>query len=170
MSSTAEHVLGSHSGLLRINSRDDIAAAVLSMARQVRRDLIVFAPAPEPRFFNSQAVADTLVGFATAHRRNQVRFIVEDAASMLANNGRIVDVCRRLSSFVQARQVGSEHTGLSEWFLVADETGYIHQPHLERNEVRIDYHAPLEARRLRRRFEQMWERSAPIPGIQVVGL
>jgi hypothetical protein len=170
MSSATEHVLGRDGGTLRISAREDVAAAVLSMVEQVRRDLIVFFPVLDGRLFNGQALADALVGFATAHNRNRARFVVEDASSMVANNGRIVDVCRRLSSFVRARQVGPEHTGLSEWFVVADETGYVHQPHLERNEVRVDYHAPLEARFLRRRFEQMWERSAPVPGIQVVGL
>jgi hypothetical protein len=170
MDSESDHVLGERDETLHLESVEQIRQAVIELASQAQRQLIVFAPIPDPLLFNRAELADHLANLATGHARNRARFLIEDTDRFLADNGRVVDVCRRLSSFIQARRPGKDYSHIPEMFLVADNTGYLHRPQLDQRTHLANFNAPRKAKALSHRFNEMWERSEPIPGLHVLGL
>ncbi len=155
---------------LHTRTRAETGANVAALLAAAQRKVVVFAPALDQRLFNTTAVTGALARFAAQHPRNRARIVVADAAHFLRDNGRLVALCRRFSSFVLVRQVGSAHVGLTDMFLVVDDRAYLHQLHVEKPDVIGSLDAPRAAGQLMHRFEAIWEQSESIAGVSPVGL
>ncbi|RFA28336.1 hypothetical protein CAI21_12185, partial [Alkalilimnicola ehrlichii] len=73
------------------------------------------------------------------------------------NRHRLVDLIRRLSSYLEVRVMGNEYREFNESFFVADRLAYLHRPTGDRFDGRVCFHDPLAARRLLGLFDEMWE-------------
>jgi hypothetical protein len=153
-----------------LRERGEIAAQIATLVSQARREIALFAPSLDPELFNTAALDHALISLATSHRHNRARLLVEDASQVVRDNARLVQLARRLSEFVEIRQVGDEHIGLREFFVLVDREGYLHQLDLGRPECLLDLHGRREAAELARRFQEMWDRSEPIASIRTAGL
>lgn len=154
----------------QLNSRDEVRDFVVTLLQQARRNISVFAPTLDGDLFNTSQVIDVLAGFTAAHRGNLIRFLVEDADQALHQNARIVGLCRRFSDFIKMHQVDEDNFGIREQFIVVDDCGYLHQPHLDRPEFRASSDDRSETRQFLIRYERMWERSHSMPGVHTLGL
>jgi hypothetical protein len=153
-----------------LRERGEIAAQIATLVSQARREIALFAPELEPALFNTAALDHALAGFAIAHRHNRARLLVEDTQQAVRDNPRLVELARRLSEFVELRQVGEAHRGRRELFVLVDRTGYLYQRELARPECQLDLHGRREAIELAQRFQEMWDRSEPIATIRTAGL
>lgn len=153
-----------------IRDRDGIRNFIADLAEPARREIAVFAPGLDAHFFNSTRLSRALASFAARHRHNQARFLVEDGAQAMRDNDRIVALCRRLSDFIQLRQVGEEHLGIREMFVVVDRQGYLYQQDVTEPECLAHASDGKLAVELTGRFREMWERSIPVPGLLMAGL
>ena len=75
-----------------------------------------------------------------------------------------------MSDFIHIRQVGEEHTGMQDMFILVDHSGYLHQQDVARHECLVDFNGRNKAMALANRFEEMWEHGVLVPAIRTVGL
>lgn len=150
----------------REGTRDFIARLI----EAARREIDVFAPQLDPYLFNNPRLARGLAVFAARHRRNRARFLVEDTAQVIRDNDCLVDLCRRFGEAIELRMVDEAYLGIREMFVVVDRTGYLHQEDTGRFECVADAADKGQAVKLALRFEQMWDRSAPVAGLHTPGL
>ncbi|GMR04105.1 MAG: hypothetical protein BMS9Abin22_645 [Gammaproteobacteria bacterium] len=155
---------------LLIRDRDAIRDHIAVLIEQARREIAVFAPRFDSHFFNTARFAEALATFVVRHRHNQARLLVEDAQQLVQDNGRLIGLSRRLSDFIHIRQVGEEHTGMRDMFILADQNGYLHQQDVERHECLVDFNGRSKAMALASRFEEMWVHGVLVPAIRTVGL
>lgn len=153
-----------------LKSREDIRDAITALIGLARRDIMLFAPQMESYFFNGAPLGQMLASFSAAHQRNCARILVEDAAQVLRDNDRLIVLCRRFSEFIQLRQVGEEHRGYRELFLIADNVSYLHQPDITEPECVVEPAGRQYCADAKRRFNLMWDRSEPLPGLYTAGL
>jgi len=153
-----------------LKERDAIRDAIATLIGGARRDIIIFAPQMDAHYFNGSTLARSLTSFAARHRYNLARILVEDATQVLRDNDRIANLCRRMAEFVQMHQVGEEHLGLRELFIVVDGNGYLRQLDLTEPECIIEPNGRQKAAELRQRFNHMWDRSEPATGLNTAGL
>jgi hypothetical protein len=153
-----------------VRGRDAIRDQIASLIETGQREIGVCAPQLDPHLFNTPRLHRSLAGFVARHRHNRVRLLVEDAGQAVRDNDRIVDLARRLSNFLDVRQFGEQHRGIRELFVLIDHAGYLHQQDLTRLEAVSDAHGVRLAAELRRRFQEMWDRSEPIPELHTAGL
>ena len=155
---------------LLIRDRDAIRDHIAALIEQAQRDVAISAPRFDGYFFNTARFAEALAAFAIRHRHNQARLLVEDARQLVQDNGRLIGLSRRLSDFIHIRQVGEEHTGMRDMFILVDRNGYLHQQDVERHECLVDFNGKNKAMALASRFEEMWEHGVLVPAIRTVGL
>ena len=154
----------------QLNSQEEVRDFLLTLLQQARRKISVFAPTLDGNLFNTTQIIGVLASFTASHRGNLVRFLVEDADQSLHRNARVVELCRRFGDFIKMHQVDEDNFGLQEQFVVVDDCGYLHQPHLERPEFCASNDDRSETRQLTIRYERMWERSQSMPGVHTLGL
>lgn len=154
----------------RLQTRKQIHDAIAGVFQQAQRQLVLFAPFLDAQYFNTAKVEALTGEFIARRRDNHLRVLVEDARQTLLNNARLAQLAHRLPDCVRLRQVGEAHRGLRELFVVADHSGYLHQPDIERADSVTSTHAMHTAVQLARRFEQMWEQSEPAEDLNRLGL
>ncbi len=154
----------------QLNSGEEVRDFLVTLLQQARRKISVFAPTLDGDLFNTSQVIDVLASFTAFHRGNLVRFLVQDADQSLHQNARVVELCRRFGDFIKMHQVDEDNTGLQEQFVIVDNCGYLHQPHLDRPEFRASTDDRSKTQQFTIRYERMWERSQSMPGVHTLGL
>lgn len=154
----------------QLNSPEEVRDFLVTLLQQARRKISVFAPTLEGDLFNTSRVISMLASFTASHRGNLVRFLVEDADQSLHQNARVVGLCRQFGDFIKMHQVDEDNTGLQEQFVIVDDCGYLHQPHLDRPEFHASTDDRSKTRQFAIRYERMWERSQSMPGVHTLGL
>jgi hypothetical protein len=154
----------------RIHERDGVRDRIAALVEPAQRDVSIFAPQLDPYFFNTARFNQGLAAFATRHRQNHVRILVEDALQAIQDNDRLTGLCRRLSDIVSMRQVAEDHRGRRDMFVLVDRRGYLHQQEISRLDCLVNSAGSIETTMLAGKFEEMWERSEPITAVQPLGL
>lgn len=147
-----------------------VQAAVLALIERAERTLVVYAPVLAPTLLNGTAPTRALSQFATRHRHNTARVLVDDAQQALRDNDRLIGVSRRLKDAIQWRELTTEDRGGGELFLIADGRACVYLPDRLRNDGEwAETKDPLPID-LQKRFDAMWERSQPAMALSPVGL
>ena len=153
-----------------LTTRDEVRAAVAALFEQAQRQVLIFGPVLERYYFNTARIEELMGKFIARHRTNRIRILTEDTHQVLLDNARFKQLAQRLPDCLSIRQVNEMHRGLKDMFVVADRTGYVHLPDVETFDGLTSIQAPREALQFTRRFESMWEKSEPAPGLHTVGL
>ena len=153
-----------------LRGADAIQAAALALIERAERALAIYAPVLAPALLNGTAPTRALSRFATRHRHNTVRLLVDDAQHVLRDNDRLVSVVRRLRDTIKWHEVTDEDRGGSDLFLIADGRVCVYLPDRLRNDGEwAETKDPLPID-LQKRFDIMWERSQPAMALNPVGL
>lgn len=148
---------------------DNLENAV-AVARTATARLALLTRDLEPQVYGQEAFLDEVRRVATAGRYARVRILVQDSRRAVADGHKLVELARRLSSYVEIRKPHPEHRNVNEAFLIADEGALLYRKLADRYEGFADTHAPLEARMRLREFDDMWERAAPDSELRRLGI
>ena len=153
-----------------LTTRDEVRAAVAALFVQAQRQILIFGPVLERYYFNTARIEELMGKFIARHRTNRIRILTEDCQQVLRDNARLKQLAQRLPDCLSIRQVNEIHRGIKDMFVAADRIGYIHLPDVETFYGVTGTQAPRAAMQFTRRFESMWEKSEPAPGLHTVGL
>lgn len=153
--------LGETAGDYALASRDDNRRAATLLASQARRVIELFTPDLEPALYDQTAFIDALSQLAISGPRARIRILAKDFEHTVKAGHRLMELARRLSSYVELRRVHEDYRDNNETFLLADDYGLLHRRHAPRFEGTFSCKAPLEVRRLRAFFDEVWDRSEP---------
>lgn len=138
----------------------------LAMLERARRSLDVISRDLDARVYDQAHFLDRLRALAANGGRTRVRVLVRDVDAAVKSGHRLLELARRLPSFIEIRRLGSEDADFAEALLLVDNLGYLRRPVAERYEAEGCYHDPVRARELGRRFEELWSRSDSDPNFR----
>lgn len=148
-------------GRLRLEGRQAIRRASTELARQARRELVIFSRDLDPRYYDDQPFLGEIQRLALERPQLPVRALVMEPRAPISQGHRLIELARRLSSRIQIRKVGADDRDRIDAFLVADRRGYCLRPLADQREAFHAPDSPAEARRLCADFERMWELAEP---------
>jgi predicted GNAT family N-acyltransferase len=159
--------LGSSAGLLRLRTAAAQRDAVCRLVTQARAELLITTPDLEPALYDREPVLDAMQRLAVLRRgRLPVRVLVADAEAPVQRGHRLVELGRRFSSAIQIRAIPDELTDGAQPCVLADEVGYCLRPGATQDSLLADFADGGQTRRLRRRFELLWQQSDVHPGLR----
>ncbi|MBK1721941.1 hypothetical protein [Thiocystis violacea] len=132
-----------------------------NMARQARRELLLFGRTIESNLYDQQPFLDAVRRLALSRPTLSVRILVFDPRDAAASGHRLVELARHLTSRIGIRSVDENDRDRLDAFLIADERGIVHRRFADTMAAIADFNNPLEARKLRTDFNQIWERGTP---------
>ena len=153
--------LGQSEGDYTLGGRDDNRQAVAWLCSQANRVIDLFTPDLEPALYDQTPVIEAMTQLSLSSPRARIRVLAKDLERTVKEGHRLVELSRRLSSYIEIRRVHEDYQGNNESFLLADDYGLLHRRHAPRFEGTFSCKAPLEVRRLRAFFDEVWERSQP---------
>jgi hypothetical protein len=155
--------LGETDELLTLSSSADNREVALQLATQAQKSLCILTRDLERAIFNTPEFAAAVARLATRSRNSIIRILLMDSTAVAKRAHRVVDLSQRLSSSIHIRRPDEEHQGVTQAFVVADDTGYLRRIIATRYEGSASFNAPGDARELMQLFDRMWEKAAPEP-------
>src|SRR5574337_1362947 len=148
----------------------DWRQAALQLAVQARRSLALFSRDLEPAIYDTAEFVAGVQQLALRSRYSRIRMVVIDPQLAVSDGHRLIELTRRLSSYMEIRRPAEDHAKLAEAFLISDDIGLMFRPLASRFEGFADTHDPFEARNRLRQFDEIWESAEPEPEFRRLGL
>ncbi|HEX7047171.1 MAG TPA: hypothetical protein VF275_06340 [Gammaproteobacteria bacterium] len=137
--------------------------AALEIAQLARRQLSIFSRDLEPSVFDTPEFLDAVKNLALSGSKASVRILLIDATRATKDGHRLVELARRLSSYIEIRKPHRDYLDMSEAFMIADERGLLYRKLATRWEGIVDPHDPMQARDKLKLFNDIWQRSHSDP-------
>ena len=161
-----EHRLGEDHEKLTLQGLEDNIVAVDTMASQARRTFDLFTRDLEPRLYDREPFYQALRQLAISSRNAEIRILVMDSDRVVKEGHRLINLGRRLSTYINFRKVAEDYRELPYSFLVADGRGYLYRSLAIQYEGEADFNNPYRAKELSREFEEIWQHSQPDPNLR----
>lgn len=152
-----------------VNGHEALAHAVTALLHSARREVRMFAPVVEPAIFHTASVTGAIARFAAQHSRNRMNLLIEDVAQVMRDNGRLVDLARRLADGIELREVEDNDRGARDLFLLIDHSAFLMLEDVARSDGVVSTRAPQELAQFVSRFDDIWERATPV-ALRTLGL
>jgi len=158
--------LGRTDTRFRVETREDNRRAAVALISGVQRMVDILTPDLEPHIYDQADFLDSLTRPQLGQCRAKLRVLVRDSQRAVKDGHRLIELTRQLSSYMQIRKVARDYADFTQAFLLADNYGVLRRPLAERFEGSVCFKDPLEVRRLRRLFDEIWDRSEPDPDLR----
>lgn len=158
-------VLGETRDKHSIDTCDENRRAALHMAEQAKHTLRITSRNLDSALYDTDDFLAAVKALALRGRRAHVYILINSADTAVKNGHRLVNLCQRLSSFIDI-QVQSEHyNDYNEAVLIADDCGYIRRRLADRYEAEAEFNAPRVVKELIKQFDEMWNESNTDPNL-----
>lgn len=154
--------LGRSSDEISFDTLEDNHRAFLALLRQTQHTLCIMSRDLDPRLYGSSEVREAIKDIALGSRHAQVRIIVQEPSLVINRGHRIIDLARRLPSYIHIRVPAREHANYNGAFVIADRVGTVFRSLADRYDGNVCFNDPRHADQLGRLFDEMWE-SATTP-------
>jgi hypothetical protein len=158
--------LGEDSEPIEVESNKEILQASVALVGQTRKTLEIVSRHLDPAIYDTREFADALTQFMLNSRRAQVRIILMDSTPIAGSGHRLIPLAQRLSTFIEIRNPGRQHTSYNSAFLLADQVGSIYRVLANRFDGVVNFGDRRAARGLSDMFEEMWLLAVPDPNMR----
>ncbi|MEO6064247.1 MAG: GNAT family N-acetyltransferase [Lysobacterales bacterium] len=150
-----------------IATLDEARSFIDSLAAQARHRISIFSLDGDPLLLDRPSFVDEIQRVALSGRGAVVRLLLRDARRMARDGHRLLELARRLPSFVEIRCVEVDESGLDDDAFVFDDVGGVYwQPRSDSPHAEGSMHDPHRAAAISNRFEHHWQRAQPNPALR----
>ena len=155
---------------IEIDSSAAHLQASIVLARNAARRIRILSRHLDPPVYDDPLFVDAVKGFVLNNRRASVRVLIQDPAPLRGIHHRFVSFSQRVTSFIELRVPGREHSRYLSAFMVVDDRGVIFRNFAIRYEGIVNFNDMHQANALIRIFDDMWEMSKSDMGLRRLGI
>src|SRR5512137_1752988 len=100
---------------------DEYRAAVAEIATRAKRSLSIYTPDLEPQIYDHDAFLEPVKRLVLARSHARLRVLISDPGRVVRDGNRFMMMARRLTSFIDLRNVAPEYRSNPCSFIVADD-------------------------------------------------
>lgn len=154
----------------RTNDRREATSLSGELLSQAKRHLDILVYDYDEVLLPPAVLADQLSRFMHENERNEFRLLCSETRHLHEKGGSLIELARRFSSFIKLRQIPEEYRPVTEQFILVDDNASLRQHDFTAPGYFASFNDRATVRPLHNRFEELWQRSAAVPGIHVTGL
>ena len=148
----------------------EYTAALDTLCRLARRNLLLFEKNYEDLGFNSEARYETLHHFLLANPANRLLVLANDTHYLSTLCPRMMMLLHQFGGSMFIHQTPASLSHITEPFAIADDAHYVRRFHFDDPRGILAQHDPENARALKSRFMEMWSASRPAVSATKLGL
>lgn len=165
MSDVSSAVLGTTRGDVVVSTSVEVRAVTLALVSQARRYVDIASRQLDPPIYDDAAVLGALQQVALGSRYARIRILLREPQAVLQRSHRLLELMRRLTSYIEMRAPGDEDHEFNEALLLVDDCGYLRRVLADRYEGVASFSDRPMVSDLRRRYDAIWARAAPDPNL-----
>lgn len=148
--------LGVDSDELELESSDTVRAANVALVSQAGRYVDIVSRELDRSLYDRSDFLHALQGVLLGSARSRLRVLTQSIDRAVTYGHRLLDVARRMPSYVDIRLQSAEFSQYNTAFLVADRIGFTYREAANRFEGIACFNDRTRADRMMHDFEQMW--------------
>lgn len=154
----------------RLETSDDITAAIAGLADSALRSLMLYVPRPDDALWSSPALVDALRGFLTARSQREVQWLFGAVDGLARDHGALIALAQRLPSLLQLRQSEPDFAAPAAQAFIANDRGQMLLFDSGERLAATLTGAGDRVRPLVARFSDAWERARPLAELRTLGI
>ena len=163
-------VLGESEEPIELGSADEIREVALALIKQTRRSLMIVSRELDRRVYDDAELVDAVKDLALGSRNANIRIVTQDVSQIVKQGHRLVDLVRRLPSYLEIRVPAKEHAGYNSAFMLSDRVGVMVQTHADRYAGTANFNDRRIGDDLSKVFGEMWEPAKVPPDLRVLSI
>lgn len=140
---------------------EGLKRAIKELAADCKRQLRIYSPDLSRQVYGDPGFTAELRRMVTEHARSEIRVLLHNSQAPARGGHRLVELGRKLTSYIQFRDLPVAYWHDTVEWVVCDESGVAVRDPAERGEVIYEPDAPMLARRTARTFDRLWELAQP---------
>lgn len=154
-------VLATDSESFLVSSRQENHDALLSMLKQAKQSLDIYSHNLDGSLYDTHDFTEALKRLSLKNKATKIRVLLKDIDYINKHGHRLVELARRLPTFIEIRHVSSEFEHITSSYAVVDNRGIIFRNDALRFDAKVNFNDPMLARDLAKQFNTIWEQSNP---------
>lgn len=150
----------------RVDGLDALQDAVAELAESARQEVLILSTDLQSHLYDQASFLAAVRRLATSGGRASVRVLVKDVEPAIKNGHRLVELARRLTSFIEIRRLAVEDADVESCFLLVDRGAFLWQPTPTVRAAQLARQARRQGRDLAQQFQQYWDRSEADPNLR----
>lgn len=143
-----------------LTSLAEARAAVDTAAVSAQRMISIYTPDLEPELYDETAFLEIIKRFVLSRSFSKVRVLLGDCTRVMHDN-RFIAMGRRLSSYIDIRNVADHTPQRASAYLIADDRAIVYRLRADTWDGIADFNNPPVARLYLNEFDSLWSASAP---------
>ena len=152
-----EYKIGDQDKVIHLETMDDNRNVVTAIAQQCQRTLHIQSYDLDPLIYDTSEFVEAVRQIAVNSTRANIQILIEDSSKIIHNGHRIIELTRRLTSFMEIRKINTDLKTLSDAFLI----GVVYRRQIHRYEGFANFNDRGRCRQLLADFKDSWEKAAP---------
>lgn len=149
-----------------LNTRAEFRDAACELAQIARLQLNILTYAFEREVYGHPDFVRVVQTLATQNKMARIRILIHSPEWAGRTGHRLVELSRRLTSFIELRELNEQDKQLTSEVLIADERAVLFRESVDDANARFQADAPQSARPWLRRFGGLWAGAEPVQGLR----
>ena len=153
-----------------VNTREEVSETSTRLIQEASRSINILLYDYDEVLLPTGKIDDLLSSFIRQHERCRFQYLCSENSILRERGGKLIQLARKFSTFIKLRQLPDGLKPIHEQFIITDGNSSM----LTQDHRSYEYYAHLNnrarAHKLNNRFDELWQRSEPVPGIHVTGL
>ena len=153
---SAQNVTGTRSIL---STLEEVRTQVAAVASVAQRTLAIYTQDLEPQLYDHDPFLDAVKRLVLARSYARVRVLIADPMRAIRDGNRFVAMARRLTSYIDMRNVAKELRNNPAAFIIADDRALVYRLQASRWDGIAELNDPPIARKYLAYFDEVWHAS-----------
>lgn len=153
-----------------LSTLDEYRAAVAEIATRAQRTLSIYTPDLEPKIYDQDSFLEPVKRLVLARSHARLRVLISDPSRAARDGNRFMQMARRLTSYIDLRNVASEYRSNSCSFIVADDKAIAFRQQASKWEGIVEFNDVNVVRRYLSYFDEVWAGSLIQPELRATAI
>jgi hypothetical protein len=153
-----------------LSTLDEYRAAVAEIAKRANRSMSIYTPNLEPLIYDQDMFLEPLKRLVLARGHARLRVLISDPARVVREGNRFMQMARRLTSFIELRNVPPEFRDNPAAFIIADASAIAYRQQCAKWEGIVEFNDQQIVKRYLAYFDEVWAVSLIQPELRATAI
>ncbi len=153
-----------------LSNLDEYRVAVAEIATRAKRSLSIYTPDLEPQIYDQDSFLEPVKRLVLARSHARLRVLISDPRRVVREGNRFMMMARRLTSYIDLRNVAPEYRSNPCTFMVADDKSIIFRQQCTRWEGIVEFDDAHVVQRHLSYFNEVWAGSLIQPEMRATAV
>jgi hypothetical protein len=153
-----------------LSTLDEYRGAVAEIAKRANRSMSIYTPNLEPLIYDQDMFLEPLKRLVLARGHARLRVLISDPARVVREGNRFMQMARRLTSFIELRNVPPEFRDNPAAFIIADASAIAYRQQCSKWEGIVEFNDQQIVKRYLAYFDEVWAVSLIQPELRATAI